>query len=561
MYQALYRKYRPSSFEEVTGQNVIITTLQNSIINNKLSHAYLFTGPRGTGKTSVAKILAKTINCASLKGAKLCDKCVNCTQYNLKQTMDIIEIDAATNNGIEEIRDLRNKANLVPSTGKYKVYIIDEVHMLSPGAFNGLLKTLEEPPAHVIFILATTEPHKIPMTILSRCQRFDFKKISIIDLNDRLSYICKKEKIDIDKDALFEISRLSDGGMRDAISMLDQVVAYSSSKVTIKEVHDVNGTITQVELKSFIEDLFNKNIVDILNKLDNYNNEGKNLKKLSEEIVIYLKNILLYKTVPNYFLGNKVDIECYKALSPLIQKENLIKMISSFNSLLNDVKYVNDPKLNIELLIIALINEEEKLTLSNNKEDVVENKKEIEKKEQEFVEKVPTSIKKETSSPLKNTIDSNNNKIIDCFDKLKDIRINNTLNKIDKKRMIEIKKMIESSKGFILNKKYGDLMSLILDSKIKACGNNYLIFVYDSDRMSDFFNENILQIEELIKKITKEEFKVISTCINEWNIIKEEFNNRKKKYTFTEETNTLSILKKKEEDQMLDFFGDIVEYN
>lgn len=557
MYQALYRKYRPSSFEEVTGQNVIITTLQNSIINNKLSHAYLFTGPRGTGKTSVAKILAKTINCDSLKGAKLCDKCVNCTQYNLKQTMDIIEIDAATNNGIEEIRDLRNKANLVPSTGKYKVYIIDEVHMLSPGAFNGLLKTLEEPPAHVIFILATTEPHKIPMTILSRCQRFDFKKISIIDLNDRLSYICKKEKIDIDKDALFEISRLSDGGMRDAISMLDQVVAYSSSKVTIKEVHDVNGTITQVELKSFIEDLFNKNIADILNKLDNYNNEGKNLKKLSEEIVIFLKNTLLYKTVPNYFLGNKIDIECYKALSLLIQKENLIKMISSFNSLLNDVKYVNNPKLNIELLIITLINEEEKITSLNSRKDVVE----IKEPEQEILKNVEKSTKKEISSPIINAKEENNNETIACFDKLKDIRINNTLTKIDKKRMNEIKKTIENSKGFILNKKYGDLMSLILDSKIKACGNNYLIFVYESERMSDFFNENILQIEELIKKITKEEFKVISTCINEWNIIKEEFNNKKKKYTFIEETNTLSILKKKEEDKMLDFFGDIVEYN
>lgn len=557
MYQALYRKYRPSSFEEVTGQNVIITTLQNSIINNKLSHAYLFTGPRGTGKTSVAKILAKTINCDSLKGAKLCDKCVNCTQYNLKQTMDIIEIDAATNNGIEEIRDLRNKANLVPSTGKYKVYIIDEVHMLSPGAFNGLLKTLEEPPAHVIFILATTEPHKIPMTILSRCQRFDFKKISIIDLNDRLSYICKKEKIDIDKDALFEISRLSDGGMRDAISMLDQVVAYSSSKVTIKEVHDVNGTITQVELKSFIEDLFNKNIADILNKLDNYNNEGKNLKKLSEEIVIFLKNTLLYKTVPNYFLGNKIDIECYKALSLLIQKENLIKMISSFNSLLNDVKYVNNPKLNIELLIITLINEEEKITSLNSRKDVVE----IKEPEQEILKNVEKSTKKEISSPIINAKEENNNETIACFDKLKDIRINNTLTKIDKKRMNEIKKTIENSKGFILNKKYGDLMSLILDSKIKACGNNYLIFVYESERMSDFFNENILQIEELIKKITQEEFKVISTCINEWNIIKEEFNNKKKKYTFIEETNTLSILKKKEEDKMLDFFGDIVEYN
>ena len=255
MYQALYRKYRPSTFEDVIGQDVIVKTLKNEISNNHISHAYLFTGPRGTGKTSIAKILAKTVNCEHLNGFQPCEVCVSCTQINNRQTTDIFEIDAASNNGVDEIRELKSKVNLVPSTSKYKVYIIDEVHMLTTGAFNALLKTLEEPPSHIIFILATTDPHKIPSTILSRCQRFDFKKISDKKIVERLKYIVKKEKINIEEDALYEIARLSDGGMRDSISMLDQVLAFSESTITVKEVHEVNGTLSQYEMQNFMEDL------------------------------------------------------------------------------------------------------------------------------------------------------------------------------------------------------------------------------------------------------------------------------------------------------------------
>src|SRR5574344_247028 len=217
MYQALYRKYRPANFNEVVGQEVIIDTLKNAVSNNKISHAYLFNGPRGTGKTSIAKIFAKTVNCTCLKETTPCDICVSCTQINNKQSTDIIEIDAASNNGVDEIREIRNKVNLVPSTGKYKVYIIDEVHMLTQGAFNALLKTLEEPPKHIIFILATTEPQKIPLTILSRCQRFDFKKLTISEITSQLYNIVKNEKIKVSDDVINEIAKLSGGGMRDAI--------------------------------------------------------------------------------------------------------------------------------------------------------------------------------------------------------------------------------------------------------------------------------------------------------------------------------------------------------
>ena len=262
MYQALYRKYRPNNFNEIAGQQVIVKTLKNAILNDRLSHAYLFTGPRGTGKTSIAKIVAKTINCERLNDFVPCDNCKSCLEFISKNNVDIIEIDAASNNGVDEIREIRNKIDLVPSFSKYKVYIIDEVHMLTQGAFNALLKTLEEPPKHIIFILATTEPHKIPNTILSRCQRFDFKRITNADIVERLSFIAKEEKINVSSDVLLEIARLSDGGLRDSISLFDQVISYAGNNFSVEDVHEVNGTICNDVLKSFVEDILNLNFFE-----------------------------------------------------------------------------------------------------------------------------------------------------------------------------------------------------------------------------------------------------------------------------------------------------------
>ena len=305
MYQALYRKYRPKTLDDVYGQDTIVKIIKNSIINNQISHAYLFAGPRGTGKTSIAKIFAKIINCENPKNCQPCGKCVSCTQKN---NSDIIEIDAASNNGVDEIRELRNKVNLLPAYGKYKVYIIDEVHMLTQGAFNALLKTLEEPPAHVIFILATTDPHKVIETILSRCQRLDFKKISPTAIVENLKNIAQKEKIDITEDALYEIANLADGGMRDSVGMLDQARAYTEGKITINDIHDINGTLTEKDLNNLLENIINNKLDEILEKIDIYNDKGKNFVKLIEEFIDFIRNIILFKEAPNYFQEKKQNI-------------------------------------------------------------------------------------------------------------------------------------------------------------------------------------------------------------------------------------------------------------
>ena len=351
MYQALYRKYRPKNFDDVVGQEVIIKTLTNAINNNMVSHAYLFTGPRGTGKTSIAKIYAKILNCEHLENLSPCEECVSCTQINNNQNIDVIEIDAASNNGVDEIREIRNKVGLVPSNSKYKIYIIDEVHMLTTQAFNALLKTLEEPPSHIVFIFATTEPHKIPRTILSRCQKFDFKKISNKNIVTRLRYIADIESIDITDEALNEIALLADGGLRDSISMLDQAVSYASDTITLQDVHDINGTVDKTEIRSFIDCIIDKNMIGLLEKIENYENQGRNLVKIVQELIDELKNIILYSNVPEYFEEKE---EYYETIKQKINNSQIYSYIHSLSELIGNMKNSSNNKILLEIEMIKM---------------------------------------------------------------------------------------------------------------------------------------------------------------------------------------------------------------
>ena len=303
MYQALYRKYRPMDFDSVVGQSSIVKTLKNSIIHHSFSHAYLFIGPRGTGKTTISKIFARNINCLDPKDGCACGKCSACLYSFSKECMDILEIDAASNNGVDEIRELRNKISLVPTELKYKVYIIDEVHMLSIGAFNALLKTLEEPPEHAVFILATTDPQKIPETIISRCQTFSFQKFNSSFLFDRLDYVCKNEKIDIDPEVLSNIADISDGGMRDALGLLDKLYSFSNGKITLDDFYEINGVVSNSDLSKLLDYILTGNISDFLTLLHKFDYNGKNLIQIMNQLLIYTRNLLV-----DYYLNKNMNI-------------------------------------------------------------------------------------------------------------------------------------------------------------------------------------------------------------------------------------------------------------
>ena len=330
MHQALYRKYRPFDFDTVIGQNSIVNTLKNSIIHNKINHAYMFFGPRGTGKTTLSKIFARSVNCLNPINGSSCGKCDNCLHSYEKDCIDIIELDAASNNGVDEIREIINNVSLVPSYLKYKVYIIDEVHMLSIGAFNALLKTLEEPPEHVIFILATTDPHKVPETIISRCQCFSFKRISNDLIVERLREVSKSEKIKIDDDVLEQIAISSNGGLRDSLVLLDQLSSYTDKKIDINIYSEMNGSITYKDIESFINNIFNENINEVISSINNFNNNGKNLVLIINQIINYVRNAI----VDNYISGKKLNnVSLY------------IDFVNYFNENMFNIKKSDNPKI------------------------------------------------------------------------------------------------------------------------------------------------------------------------------------------------------------------------
>lgn len=561
-YTALYRKYRPSNFASVVGQEVVVDILKNSILNNKVSHAYLFTGPRGTGKTSIAKILAHAVNCLNFNG-DICGECEVCKNLEINDS-DIIEIDAASNNGVDEIRTLRDNVKLLPSFCKYKIYIIDEVHMLSTGAFNALLKTLEEPPSHVIFILATTEPNKIPLTILSRCQRFDFNKISNEKLVSRLLYIATQEGKIIDKSILEYIAEISDGGLRDAINLLDQVISLPQECVTLEEIDRLSGRISQNTLFELLSAISTGNYLSILNISDIIYGEGKNYKDIADGMLAIVRDLSINFEVDNYF--NK-DYSS-KLATINIPFDKLISITSLLNELIKELKNSNDPKMLFDIYMVNICNSlSSKGNLSVKKEDI-NNSQTVELKNKEVINisnikenKEKLNINKDSDEDTINekTINTSNDTI---NGDLKSIRINNVLAEADKKILNNIVKLYDRIDDYVSNKIYNTLSILLLDGHVVVASTKYLLFAFESEEDVTLFDNNYKQIELFIKEVFEETYKVAAVTKKEWQRIKEDFIKNKKNqipYVFIDENDVkldMGVSFNDLENSALDLFGE-----
>ena len=574
MYQALYRKYRPIDFDSVVGQSSIVKTLKNSIKNKTFTHAYLFFGPRGTGKTTVAKIFARNVNCLDSKDGLACGKCDNCLKSNEKECVDIIEIDAASNNGVDEIRELKSKISLVPAELKYKVYIIDEVHMLSIGAFNALLKTLEEPPEHAIFILATTEQQKVPDTIISRCQCFSFKKMSIDNILMRLKYVVDKEKIKIDEDVLYQIAISTDGGMRDSLGLLDKLRSYSDKKITLEDFALLNGTLSLEDLKEFSNSIFSFDVNKTIKLLEKYDSDGKNLIQVCNQLLFFLRDVLV-----NYYVDNK---------SSSYDLDLLIDFINLFNEKMNNIKNSDNYKLYIEILLLRFIKEKSKNNVVDKEAEednkVLDRNIKIEEEKNKVIEKEEIAdikpLKEETiisSSSVKDkeieedAVDSHDNSSdinnILNIDSIIDARVNNILAKADKKILKTELELFETLRDYSFDQEIGYLICDLLNGKVRAASSDGIIISYEFDSA---VKQNLLLIEKLnyvYNKITNSNKDIAVISDNRWE-------EEKNKYIqLMKDGKTLDVVEipkaiyeDKENNDIIsnsavELFGDIVEIN
>ena len=546
-YLALYRKYRPTNFDDLVGQNEISSIIKNAILSDRISHAYLFSGPRGTGKTSTAKIIAKMINCSNLSEEGIpCDKCPSCLNFN--SNTDIVEIDAASNNGVDEIRELRDKVNLVPTYGKYKIYIIDEVHMLTTQAFNALLKTLEEPPKHVIFILATTEYYKIPVTVSSRCQKFQFLKFSNEDIVNRLVYIAEKENININKDALVEVARLSDGGLRDAINILDQLSSYKNDNINVEDVYKLSGVISYSDFADLVLSIYYNKVVDIVDFVESIDKNGKNLDRFNDDFISFLKDVLIYKNTSNLDDSIEDKGNSIKKVAKVCSVLDLYKIIIDLNDLSNKIKNSSFSKI---LFIVEFIN------LANyfkNENDTVDNNKDNVRKDKD-------NNKKSVITVEKVNIISNNTSL---SDKNRKIRINNAFSSASKDLKDKfINKWQEVLDRVVNDSAYSMIAGMINDVEILVVGECNVLFLAKYDSLLDRLFQQLDKIEQLLYDVFNIKYKIMFLLDDEWKYEKNNYISNIKngiKYNYIEEEIEKFNEEKKDDDieKIVSILGDDV---
>lgn len=524
-YKALYRTYRPQTFEDMAGQKHVLKTLQNAIKENKIAHAYLFTGPRGTGKTSMAKLLAKALNCECENGP--CNECENCKEIVEGSHPDVVEIDAASNNGVDEVRSLIDKVKYSPILGKYKVYIIDEVHMMSTGAFNALLKTLEEPPSHVIFILATTEPHKVLPTIISRCQRFDFGRISTNDIKERIKTVLDNEGVTYEEDVVNLVCELCDGGMRDALSILDQAIAYAGNDLKcehIREIYGVTSLSEKIELLNYISENDEESIVKRVNE---YDDKGVDLARLTVGLIDLLKEIIIYKNS-----GNKSILKILNSGSIETVKEKnvnrLFKWIDVLVDALSNYKKVNAPKSFFELACLKMASSSGSAVQENvvyvTKEVTVEKEKvvEVAKEETPVVSLRPTTVAKPqvvVEEPKKVEQEVVTQHIEERKDpteeELLNVLVQATKDSLNtaKQKWVELPKYLNSPST-------AKVAVMLTDGLPVAAARNMLVLAYDNDTYLNRVNSNgnHEMMNNFLKAIYKEN--MMCYCVTKENFMK-----------------------------------------
>ena len=584
-YQALYRKYRPSNFDEVVGQQPIIQTLKNAIVQNRIAHAYLFCGPRGTGKTSIAKIFAKMLNCED-ESNKPCGKCTNCKMVQNGSHPDIIEIDAASNNGVDEVRNLIDKVKYAPMQGKYKVYIIDEVHMMTTGAFNALLKTIEEPPAHVVFVLATTEPNKVIPTIISRCQRFDFNKVSQKDIEKRLSIVCKEEKIEIDPEAISLIAQLADGGMRDSLSILDQCIAYCSSNITVDNVREIYGVLTTSDIGKLFEHLYAHEVDALIQQIQECSDKGMDLKRLTSDFITLLKeSIILDYSSNSQLVSNthKEVIEKYLLKSPSPFRFNVLnELMDVFNkynyasnvldyletALLKSISNSYEIKSKITRDVIEDSDRENKENFAKSSDlsyDLTSEKSEIDKKVPKNSENTGISELETISDVSRETFKEVGNK--DSKIILNDEYILQLLVGANKtERKIDTAKMDERNM-YLADLEYAKYANSLRNIAIVASGDKYIVVAVRSELEAKEINEMQLTqgFEDFMEQVLGKAKKIFAIDHIQQTRVLEEFKERMIQGTLPEPVDVIisrsnsSDKEKKlsEEEQMIELFPNI----